>query len=71
MFLAIPGHVLALINDGQLKIIGADGKRLENVASYRVAEGDTWAPPVVLDNGVLVKDKRTLTLWVPAEAASN
>ena len=62
-FLAIPGHIVALINDGQLQVIAATGDRFEKVASYRVAESATWAPPVLLQNGVLVKDNQTLTLW--------
>jgi outer membrane protein assembly factor BamB len=63
MFLSIPGHVVALINDGELKIIAASGDHFETVASYRVAESSTWAPPVLLNNGFLVKDNQTLTLW--------
>lgn len=66
-FLAIPGHVVALINDGELKIIAASGDRFETVASYRVAESPTWAPPVLLASGILVKDRQTLTLWSLAD----
>ena len=62
-FLAIPGHVVALINDGELQIIAATGERFEKVASYRVADSPTWAPPVLLDSGILVKDHQTLTRW--------
>jgi len=62
-FLAIPGHVVALINDGELKIIAASGDALKTVASYRVAESPTWAHPVLLDSGILVKDHQTLRLW--------
>jgi outer membrane protein assembly factor BamB len=62
-FLAIPGHVVALINDGELQIIAASGERFEKVASYQVAESPTWAPPVLLENGLLVKDNDSLTLW--------
>ncbi len=61
--LAIPGHIVALINDGELQIIAASGDRFEKVASYRVAESPTWAPPVLLESGILVKDSETLTLW--------
>ena len=68
-FLALPGHIVALINDGQLQIIAANGEHLETVASYRVAKGSTWAPPVLLPGGVLVKDDRTLTLWSLADSA--
>jgi len=62
-FLSIPGHVVALINDGELQIIEASGDRFKKVASYRVAESNTWAPPVLLKSGILVKDSQTLTLW--------
>jgi outer membrane protein assembly factor BamB len=61
--LAIPGYVVALINDGELQIIAASRDRFEKVASYRVAESSTWAPPVLLASGILVKDSQTLTLW--------
>ena len=62
-FLALPGHVVALVNDGQLRIIPAVRERYEQVASYQVAERETWAPPVFLKNELLVKDLKTLTLW--------
>jgi outer membrane protein assembly factor BamB len=62
-FLAIPGHVVALVNDGELKIITASGDRFETVASYRMSESPTWAHPVLLERGILVKDSQTLTLW--------
>ena len=62
-FLSIPGHVVALINNGELQVITASGVRFEKVASYRVSETQTWAPPVLLKSGVLVKDDRTLTRW--------
>jgi outer membrane protein assembly factor BamB len=63
MFLSVPGYVVALINDGRLQVIAARGDRFDRVASYRVAEGDTYAPPVLLPSGFLVKDLKTLTFW--------
>lgn len=63
MFLSIPGHIVALIDNGEVQIIKASGERFEKVASYRVAKKLTWAPPVLLEKGILVKDKHTLTLW--------
>jgi outer membrane protein assembly factor BamB len=67
MFLSIPGHVVALINDGMLRIIAASGAGFKEVASYRVAKDRTWAPPVLLERGILVKDLESLTLWSLAE----
>ena len=63
MFLSMPGFVAALIDNGDLQIIKATADRFDKVASYRVADGRTWAPPVLLPDGVLVKDHETLTLW--------
>ena len=63
MFLSIPGHVVALVNSGEVQIIAATGDRFEKVASYRVAESQTWAPPVLLKSGILVKDVESLTFW--------
>ena len=62
-FLAIPGHVVALVNDGELQVIAANRNGFKKVASYRVAENSTWAPPVLLGSGILVKDSLTLTRW--------
>lgn len=66
-FLSIPGYVIALINDGELRVIAASGDRLDQVASYRVADSSTWAPPVLLENGILIKDERSLTRWTLVE----
>ncbi len=63
MFLAIPGHIVALINTGELRIIAADGDAYKQVASYKVSERETWAPPVLLEDRILVKNHDTLTLW--------
>lgn len=63
MFLSFPGHVAALMNDGELKIIKANSQQFEPVATYRVSEDSTWAPPVFLKKGVLIKDRKTLAFW--------
>jgi outer membrane protein assembly factor BamB len=60
--LAMPGYVAALVDDGELKIIAADGDRFRTVASYRVSDEPTWAPPVFTNGGILTKDQH-LTLW--------
>lgn len=70
-FLSLPGYVVALIDNGELKVIAATGERFETVASYRVADTPTWAPPVLLARGILVKDRRTLTLWSLAGSAAS
>ena len=62
-FLSIPGYVLALTNVGEVRIIEATGQRYRKVASYRVADGGTWAPPVLIKRGILVKDREHLAFW--------
>ncbi|MDP7010809.1 MAG: PQQ-binding-like beta-propeller repeat protein, partial [Verrucomicrobiota bacterium] len=62
-FLSIPGHIFALLNNGELQVIAVGRDRYEKVASWRVAQTPTWAPPVLLQNKILVKDTETLTSW--------
>lgn len=39
------------------------GKRFEPLRKYTVADSPTWAHPVILDRGILIKDATTLALW--------
>ena len=71
MFLSIPGHVMALVNDGNLQILAATGDRFVTLASYRVAESPTWAPPVLLHGGILVKDQQSLCRWSLADPTAS
>ena len=63
MFLSLPGHVLALINTGEVRVIKAQRASYQPVASWKVADGGTWAPPVLLQGGLLIKDRDHLTRW--------
>jgi len=66
--LSVPSHVIALLNDGQLLVIAAEGDEFNKVATYRVSDGRTWTPPVMLPDGMLTKDDETLTRWVLPES---
>ena len=63
MFLSVPGYVLALLNRGQLQIHRPSNEGLSLVRSIEVAPAATWAPPVLLSNRLLIKDKQHLTCW--------
>jgi len=63
MFLSLPGHVLALINTGEVRVIKAQRASYQPVATWKVAEGGAWAPPVLLKDGLLIKDREHLTRW--------
>ncbi|MGY8688767.1 MAG: PQQ-binding-like beta-propeller repeat protein [Verrucomicrobiales bacterium] len=63
-FLSVPGHVLALTNTGTLKILKATPEKYEEVISYEVANSPTWAPPVLMADGLLIKGHDTLQRWI-------
>jgi len=44
-------------------VFRASDKQFDQLARYRVAETPTWAHPVILSGGILVKDETKLTLW--------
>lgn len=62
-FLAVPGHVLALLDNGELRVIAATAGEYRTVTSWQVADAPTWAPPVLLSDGLLIKDRQGLTRW--------
>ncbi len=63
-FLSIPQHIITLIDTGELLVISTEGDELETVASYTVSDQPTWAAPVLLDSGFLIKDRGTLARWI-------
>jgi outer membrane protein assembly factor BamB len=62
--LVAAGPVLfALPPLGQLVVFKPDREGLKELASYKVADGDTYAYPVVTNSGIYIKDRNSLTLW--------
>jgi outer membrane protein assembly factor BamB len=55
--------LLSLTNDGQLQVVKVNGKALEEIRRYTVADSATWAHPLVLADGVLIKDLKSLARW--------
>ncbi|HEY3175627.1 MAG TPA: PQQ-binding-like beta-propeller repeat protein [Candidatus Polarisedimenticolia bacterium] len=55
--------VLALTDGGELIVLPAASKEFSPLARYRVAESPTWAHPVPVPHGVIVKDRTDLSLW--------
>jgi outer membrane protein assembly factor BamB len=48
---------------GKLAVFQPQEKEYKEVASYKVAAGDTYAYPVISGNRIFIKDKDLLTLW--------
>jgi outer membrane protein assembly factor BamB len=58
------GSVLfALTPAAQLVVFTPDREAFKQLASYKVAEGNTYAYPVVTNKGVYIKDGDSVTYW--------
>jgi outer membrane protein assembly factor BamB len=55
--------LLALTPAGRLIVFEPSAKEFKELASYKVADGGTYAYPVAAGNRVFVKDKDAVTLW--------
>lgn len=56
-------YFVSLENDGELIVVRNNPKEFEVVKRYKVADGETWAEPVLTGNRILVKDLNHLTMW--------
>jgi outer membrane protein assembly factor BamB len=55
--------LLALTPSAQLIVYEPSDKEFKQLASYKVADGDTYAYPIVAGNRVFVKDRDSVILW--------
>jgi outer membrane protein assembly factor BamB len=60
---ATGAEVFLLTNEAELTVARASGKAFEPLRKYSVADSPTWAHPVILNAGILIKDATTLALW--------
>jgi outer membrane protein assembly factor BamB len=61
--LASPTTLYSLTPDAELTIARPTAKGLGQIRRYEVADSPTWAHPVVLGDGFLIKDLKTLARW--------
>lgn len=60
----VAGNALfTLTPAGQLVVLDAVGPEYKELAKYRVADGGTYAYPIVDGNRVFVRDRDSVTLW--------
>lgn len=57
---------LILTPDANLTVARQSDKAFEPLRKYSVAESATWAHPVVMGHGILIKDANSLALWDPS-----
>jgi outer membrane protein assembly factor BamB len=60
---ALPAQVLALNTDGELLVLDSASTAFEPKALHPLASTPTWAHPVPLTDGLLIKDETMLTRW--------
>jgi outer membrane protein assembly factor BamB len=61
--LVSPSSLIVLKNDGEMLVAKPSGKSFELIRRYTVADSPTWAHPLVLADGVVIKDLKALTRW--------
>ena len=61
--IALGDRVAFLTDEARLVIVAAGVDAYEPLAEYEVADSPTWAHPIFLPGGVLVKDLDTLAYW--------
>lgn len=49
--------------DGELIVTKSSDKGFAPMRRYKVADSQTWAHPVILNDGILIKDASNLSLW--------
>ena len=55
--------LFALTPDGELVVFEQNAKEYKKLAAYKVAEGGTYAYPIIAGNQVVIKDRDAVTLW--------
>jgi len=58
--------LLILTPDATLIVARQNSKSFEPLRKYTVADSPTWAHPVVMGHGILIKDATNLALWDPS-----
>lgn len=56
-------NLVVLTTDGDLIIVRRTPDKYEELHRYKVGEGGTWAQPVVLKDGVIVRDADSVSFW--------
>lgn len=56
--------LVALTPQGKLTVFEPSDKEYKELASYKVADNETYAQPVLAGNGIYIKDQDSVALWV-------
>jgi outer membrane protein assembly factor BamB len=61
--LQVGQRLLLLKDDGELIVAPVSAKGFEPMRRYKVADSPTWAHPLVLEKGIVIKDADSLAFW--------
>ena len=56
-------NLLVLTTEGELIVLRRSPEKYEELHRYKVADSQTWAQPVLLRDGVLIRDVDSVKLW--------
>ena len=56
-------NLLVLTTEGDLIVARRNPQKFEELHRYKVADSGTWAQPVLLTNGVLIRNADSVTFW--------
>jgi len=56
--------ILALPANGEILIFEPNNKNYATIATYKVAETEVYAHPLVVGKNIFVKDEEMLTCWL-------
>ena len=56
-------NLVVLTTDGDLLVVRRSPEKYEELKRYKVADSQTWAHPVLVPGGVLIRDARAVSLW--------
>ena len=64
--LLTPSHVLLLTTAGELVLVKPSAAKYEEERRYTVADSETWAVPVVLTEGLIIRDASGVMMLIPS-----
>ena len=56
-------NLVVLTTEGELLVVRRSPEKYEEVKRYKLAESQTWAQPVLVPNGIVIRDASSVTLW--------
>ena len=56
-------NLLVLTTEGELIVAPRNAEKFAELRRYKVADGQTWAHPVVLGSRIVIRDADSLAVW--------